>query len=56
MPAQAASLIPHHIELHPSLAGVSLADLTALALEATDPHADKARLQADAMTLLRMAA
>ncbi len=52
VPAQAASLIPHHIELHPSLAGVSLADLTALALEATDPHADKARLQADAMTLL----
>jgi hypothetical protein len=52
VPAQAASLVPHHIELHPSVAGVSLADLTALALEATDQDVDKARLQADAATLL----
>jgi hypothetical protein len=51
-PLQAMSLMPHHLELRPSVAGVSLAGLTALALEATDQDVDKARLQADAAALL----
>jgi hypothetical protein len=51
-PPQVAALVPHHLELRPSVAGLSLAGLTALALEATDQDADPARLQADAMTLL----
>jgi hypothetical protein len=49
---QRTALMPHHVELRPSVAGVSMADLTALALEATDPDVDQARLQADAATLL----
>jgi hypothetical protein len=40
------------VELHPIVAGVSLADLTSLALEATDQHVDQQRLQADAAMLL----
>jgi hypothetical protein len=52
MPPEVTSLVPHHIELRLSLAGVSLADLTALALEATDQDVDQARLQADAVGLL----
>jgi len=51
-PPQAMSLMPHHLELRPSVAGVSLADLTRLALEATDQDVDQAQLQADAATLL----
>lgn len=51
-PPQAMSLMPHHLEMRPSVAGVSLADLTKLALEATDQGVDQAQLQADAATLL----
>jgi len=51
-PPTAMSLMPHHLSLRPSIAGVSLADLTKLALEATDQDVDKAQLQADATTLL----
>ena len=43
LPPQATSLVPHHVELRPSVAGVSLAGLTALALEATDQDADQAQ-------------
>ena len=52
MPPQAMSLMPHHLELRPSVAGVSLAGLTTLALEATDQDVDQAQLQADAAALL----
>jgi hypothetical protein len=52
LPSQAATLMPHHLELRPSVAGVSVADLTTLALEATDQQVDRARLQADAAVLL----
>jgi hypothetical protein len=51
-PPQRAALMPRRLELRPSVAGVSLAGLTALALEATDQDTDQARLQADAETLL----
>lgn len=51
-PPQAMSLMPHHLELRPSVAGVSLADLTHLALEATDQDVGQAQLMADAMGLL----
>jgi hypothetical protein len=52
LPPQAAALMPHHLELRPSVIGVSLADLTTLALEATDQKVDRARLQGEAMALL----
>lgn len=52
MPVQAMSLVPRHLELRPSISGVSLAGLTALALEATDQTVDQAKVQADALGLL----
>lgn len=52
LPPQATALMPHHLELRPTVAGVSLAGLTTLALEATDQDVDHARLQADAAALL----
>jgi hypothetical protein len=52
LPPQAAALMPHHVALHPSVAGVSVAELMTLALEATDQNVDRARLQADAAALL----
>lgn len=52
LPPQAAALVPHHLALRPSVAGVSVAALTTLALEATDQNMDQARLQADAAALL----
>lgn len=52
LPPDATALVPHHLALRPTVAGVSLADVTALALEATDKDADQARVQADAATLL----
>jgi hypothetical protein len=52
LPPEAIALMPHHLELRPSVAGVSLADLTTLALEATDQDVDHARLQDDAAALL----
>lgn len=52
LPPQAAGLVPRHLALHPTVAGVSVADLTTLALEATDQDVDHARLQADAAALL----
>ncbi len=48
----AAALVPTHVALRPTVAGVRLADLTNLILEATDPGADPDRLQADAEALL----
>jgi stage V sporulation protein SpoVS len=44
--------VPRHLELRPSIAGVPLAGLTALALEATDQTMDQAQVQADALALL----
>ncbi len=52
VPAPVAALMPHHLELRPSVTGVSLAGLTTLALEATEQNTDPARLQADAAALL----
>jgi hypothetical protein len=52
MPQQMTSLVPRHLELRPSIAGVPLAGLTALALEATDQTMDQAQVQADALALL----
>jgi hypothetical protein len=52
LPPQFVAWIPHHVELRPSIAGVSLADLTSLALEATDQNVDHQRVQADAAMLL----
>ena len=52
MPMQASTVMPRHLELRPSIAGVSMADLAALALEATDQTVDQARLQSDAITML----
>ncbi|HVC61536.1 MAG TPA: hypothetical protein VND19_14380 [Acetobacteraceae bacterium] len=49
---RAAALMPRHLALRPSVAGVSVAALTALALEATDQDVNHARLQADAAALL----
>jgi hypothetical protein len=48
----AAALMPHHLELRPSVAGVPLAELTTLALEATDQKVDRARIRTDAAALL----
>ncbi len=52
LPPQTMSLMPHHLELRPSVAGVSLAGLTTLALQATDQDVDQARLQTEAEALL----
>jgi hypothetical protein len=52
LPPSVIALMPRHVDLQPSVAGVSLAGLTALALEATDQDADQAKLQADALALL----
>ncbi len=52
MASEVTTLMPHHLELRPSISGVSLADATALALDATDQDADPARLQAKALTML----
>jgi hypothetical protein len=48
----AAALVPTHVALRPTIAGVRLTDLTNLILEATDPGTDPGRLQADAEALL----
>jgi hypothetical protein len=50
--SDAAALVPTHVALRPSVAGVPLADLTNLVLEATDPETDPDRLQADAQAVL----
>lgn len=52
MPPEAAALVPSHVELRPTLAGVPVNELTKLALEATDDGVDRAQLTADAMALL----
>ena len=52
MPQQTMSLVPRHVELRPSISGVSLAGLIALALEATDENADQGKLAVDAEALL----
>src|SRR6185312_4671855 len=52
LPPNVASLVPTHVALRPSVAGVSLADLMTLALEATEPDADSALLVGDAEALL----
>jgi hypothetical protein len=52
LPPGAAALVPTHVALRPTVAGVRLADLTNLILEATEPGADPNRLQADAEALL----
>jgi hypothetical protein len=52
LPPGAAALVPTHVALRPTVAGVRLADLTNLILEATEPRADPDRLQADALALL----
>ena len=43
---QIMALMPHRLEVRPSIAGVSLADLASLALEATGQDADQAQLRA----------
>ncbi len=48
----AAALVPTRVALRPTVAGVRLADLTNLILEATDPGTDPDRLRADAEALL----
>ncbi len=52
LPSDAAALVPTHVALSPTLAGVRLADLTNLILEATEPGADPDRVAADAQALL----
>lgn len=52
VPPEATALMPHHLELRPSVSGVSLAELTKLALEATEQDVDQDQLQADAVMLL----
>jgi hypothetical protein len=47
-----AALVPTHVALRPTLAGVRLADLTTLILEASEPGTDPDHLQADAEALL----
>ena len=51
VPPALRGLVPHHLELQPSVSGVSLAALTTLALAATDQNADRAQLQADTAAL-----
>lgn len=44
LPPKIAAYLPHHIALRPSLSGVQTADLTKLALDATEPGADEKTL------------
>ncbi|HEY1933982.1 MAG TPA: hypothetical protein VGG99_18380 [Acetobacteraceae bacterium] len=52
LPKDEAALVPTRIALHPTVAGVRLADLTTLMQEATEPGASPDRLRNDAQTLL----
>lgn len=52
LPPDAAALVPPHVVLRPTVAGVPVADLATLILRATDPGADRHRLEADAHALL----
>jgi hypothetical protein len=52
LPKDEAALVPTRVALHPTVAGVRLADLTALMQEATEPGAGPGRLRNDAQTLL----
>lgn len=52
LPPQTAELMPRHVQLRPSLAGVPAGALLDLALRATQPDADQAQLQAEATRLL----
>ena len=50
--SDAAGLVPTRVALRPTVAGVPLADLTSLILEATEPGTNPDRLEADAQALL----
>ena len=52
LPSDAAALVPTRVALRPTVAGVRLADLTRLILEATEPGAKPDRVAADAQALL----
>lgn len=50
--SDAAALVPTRVALRPTVAGVRLADVSNLILEATEPGTDPDRLQADAQAVL----
>ena len=52
LPPQAAGLVPHHVVLRPSLGGIPADALMKLALEATEPNANQAQVEAEAESLL----
>jgi hypothetical protein len=47
LPPKVAAYLPHHVELRPSISGVRTADLTKLALDATDEGAGDDKLAPD---------
>lgn len=52
LPPEAQALMPKHLVLHPAVRGIPMQPLLQLALDATQPGADEARLQAEAEALL----
>jgi hypothetical protein len=52
LPPAVSALVPQHVALRPVVAGVSMSQLTSLALEATNQDVNHAQLQADAAALL----